>query len=116
MKYLLSILAIMLATGCATKVEHTSNHGKPSAIEISEAFSAIVNPYGIGTFPAHAFADGFIHAYSSGPRALGALFITPEPYRERGAEEAYRSGWNEGALLIANQKILQLAPSLPIQK
>lgn len=105
MKFLLSAFAITLATGCATKVEHPTNDGTPDATEIREAFSAIVNPYAEGTFLAHAFADGFIHAYSSGPGALGALLMTPGPYRERAAEEAYRSGWGKGALLIANQQL-----------
>lgn len=116
MKSLLLIFAILLAAGCATRVEHSSNDGKPSAAEIREAFSAIVNPYTEGTFVAHAFADGYIHAYSSGPGALGALFMTPEPYREIETEEAYRSGWGQGALSIANQKALRLSASLPNQK
>jgi hypothetical protein len=116
MKFLIPTFVVILATGCATKVEPPSDIGKPSAAEIREAFGEIVNPYVGGTFLAHAFADGFIHAYSSGPGALGALIATPEPYRKIGAEEAYRSGWSEGALLIANQQIPRLMPSLPNPK
>ncbi len=116
MKFLLLPFATLLMTGCATKVEQPSNDGKPSAAEMRKAFGAIVNPYAKGTFVAHAFADGFMHAYSSGPGALGALFMTPEPYREREAEEAYRSGWRQGALLIADQQMARAWPSIPAPK
>ena len=100
MKRLLPAFLVCLVLGCASKTERQVPEWSPSAAKVRETFEQIENPYKSDAFASHAFADGFMRAYSLGRGSLGALFETPSIYREKQVEEAYRAGWSAGATLV----------------
>lgn len=110
MKRILPVLLVSILLGCASKKEQYESAGNPSRSEIHETFKNMQNPYKEDAFASHAFADGFITAYSLGGGSLGALIATPPRYKETKLEEAFRAGWSQGASL-AFHRTPMLKPS-----
>ena len=110
MKCLLPVLLVSILLGCASQREQHASAWNPSPSETRETFQNMQNPYKEDAFACHAFADGFITAYSLGPGALGALVATPPRYKEAKLEEAFRAGWSQGASL-AFQRSPMFKPS-----
>lgn len=112
MKRLFAFLILSMLLGCASQTKQHVSRWNPTPSEIRETFEKIPNPCKDDAFANHAFADGFITAYSLGPGSLGALIATPERYREKKLDEAFRTGWAQGGSLA-----FQRSPALnPLTK
>jgi hypothetical protein len=103
MKRRLPLLLVSILLGCASLKEQRTSAWDPTPSEIRETFRNMQNPYQEDSFASHAFADGFITAYSLGPGSLGALIATPPSYKEAKLGEAFRAGWSQGASLAVQR-------------
>jgi len=111
MKRLLAVLLVSTLLGCASQREQHVSAGNPNSSDIRETFQNMQNPYKDDAFASHAFADGFITAYSLGRGSLGALIATPPRYEEPKLEEAFKAGWSRGASLVFQRSpMFQPAP------
>ena len=102
MKKIVSILFVgLFAAGCSTPRQYTLESSlvwESSPVKLHEVFNQIQNPYRDDEFASFAFAFGYISAYALGPDSVGTHYFVPMLFTEKKAEEAYRAGWQAGAM------------------
>ena len=100
MRSLVAICLLGVLAGCSSGPgAYCRSAWAPTPDRIREAYSLIENPYQRGGLAAHAYAEGFLRAYSLGPAAVGTLLSIPAQFSDRVEAGAFRAGWEAGGLL-----------------